>query len=121
LAQGQGLVDRMGGLGAAIDEAALLGGAPLGRDQLPEVELLPAEENGLLHRLAGASAFEDDASADSDGEGEDHPTAATPTAADLLPVDARAALRLLAPFVLSGGGSGGSGIQARLPYEIELR
>ncbi len=51
-----GLVDRMGGISAAIDEAARLGAVPLGNDQLPELALLPAENKGLLHKVAGAAS-----------------------------------------------------------------
>jgi len=102
LAQGLGLVDRMGGLSAAIDEAARLGRAPVGRDRLPEIEVLPRENKGLLHKLAHATGAVDDAPA---------------AAARLLPGDARAALRLLAPFLLARG----SGFEARLPYDLELR
>jgi protease IV len=116
LAQAQGLVDRMGGLGAAIDEAARMGGAPLGRDHLPELELLPAEEHGLLRRLTGASVL-GDGEADGETEIEDQP-AVMPTPASLLTGDVRAALRLLAPFLVAGGGTG---YAARLPYDIDLR
>ncbi len=106
LAQGLGLVDRLGGLSVAIDEAARLGRAPVGRDQLPEIELLPHENKGLLHELAGAAG-------ELDGQ-----TAATASAARLLPGDARAALRLLAPFLLARDGAG---YEARMPYDLELQ
>jgi ClpP class serine protease len=118
LAQAQGLVDRMGGLGAAIDEAARLAGAPLGRDHFPELTLLPAEDHGLLRRLTGASVLADDATADAETPKEDEAVAVTPTPASLLTGETRAALRLLAPLLLTGSGSG---FQARLPYEIDLR
>jgi protease-4 len=120
LAQAQGLVDRMGGLGAAIDEAARLGGAPLGRDRLPELTLLPPDDRGVLRRLTGASLLAGGAAADPDAdtESEDEPVAATPTAASLLPGDARAALRLLAPFLVTGSGTG---YAARLPFDLDLR
>jgi len=137
LGQGLGLVDRMGGVSAAIDEAARLGGVPVGRDQLPDLALLPPEHRGLLRRLAGAaSVFEAVGASDddprSDGNGvfgaddaesaESGENATTPAAvampAGLLTGDARAALRLLAPFLVQGGGAG---FQARLPYDIDLR
>jgi protease-4 len=101
-----GLVDRMGGISAAIDEAARLGAVPFGNDQLPELALLPEEHKGLLHRVAGAAS----ALAATDGE------ASAP--ARLLTGDVRAALRLLAPYLLHAGNTG---IEARLPYELELR
>ena len=82
LAQAQGLVDRMGGLGAAIDEAARLGGAPLGRDRLPDLTLLPAEDHGLLRRLTGVSVVADDAGAsgaETESESDDASTTVTPS------------------------------------------
>ena len=109
------------GLGAAIDEAAHLGGVPLGRDRLPELTLLPAEDHGLLRRLTGASVLADDANAESESE-DNEPAAVAPTVtpslASLLTGDARAALRLLAPFLVQGSGTG---YAARLPYDIDLR
>jgi ClpP class serine protease len=103
-----GLVDRMGGLAAAVDEAARLGGVPPGNDRLPELALLPARNRSLLYKLAGAA------------------TAVEADEAPSLPVpplrvpsgDLRAAARLLAPFLLHDGNTG---MEARLPYELELR
>jgi protease-4 len=118
LAQARGLVDRMGGLGAAIDEAARMGRVPLGRDHLPELELLPAQDLGLFRRLTGVSVLADDASADTETSNDYEAVAVTPTPASLLPGETRAALRLLAPLLLTGSGSG---FQARLPFEIDLR
>ncbi|HTB56782.1 MAG TPA: signal peptide peptidase SppA [Polyangia bacterium] len=130
LAQGLGLVDRLGGVSAAIDEAARLGGVPVGRDHLPDLALLPVENKGLLRRLAGAaSALEDGAidgatvgsvlgsdeqSAEQSNE-QEAPVVRQP--ASLLTGDARAALRLLAPFLVQGSGAG---FAARLPYDIDL-
>jgi hypothetical protein len=108
----------MGGLGAAIDEAARMGGAPLGRDHLPELELLPAENQGLFRRLTGVSVLADEETADTETHDDDPSAAGTPTPASLLTGETRAALRLLAPLLLTGSGSG---FQARLPYEIDLR
>ncbi len=102
-----GLVDRMGGISAAIDEAARLGAVPLGNDQLPEMLLLPPDEKGLLHKVAGAAS-----ALAADGE------AGAIQPARLLTDDLRAALRLLAPYLLHAGNTG---IEARLPYELELR
>jgi protease-4 len=131
LAQGLGLVDRMGGVSAAIDEAARLGGVPLGRDRVPEIALLPAEGGGLLRRLTHAVSAhdaagtqdhgDDDLADDSDGA-TDASDGTTPTSvappASLLPADARAALRLLAPFVVTGSGTG---YEARMPFDLDLR
>jgi protease-4 len=121
LAQGVGLVDRMGGLSTAIDEAARLARVPVGRDQLPDLALLPPDNRGLLRRLTGAASALEGAGADGDAEdegGEEVPATVTPTPASLLTGDVRAALRLLAPFLVQGGGAG---FQARLPYDIDLR
>ncbi len=142
LAQGLGLVDRMGGLSTAIDEAARLAGVPLGRDRMPEIEMLPHEKGGLLRKLVGAAGEVSDgaglggaAGATNDLEGgaagsgaldDDSQTGAVEGAAaggagavaQLLPPDVRAALHLLAPFLMTGSGVG---FEARLPYEIDLR
>ena len=134
--QGLGLVDRMGGVSAAVDEAARLGGVPVGRDRLPDLALLPVENQGLLRRLAGAAsvlesgslesgsadgaavgaAAESDEQSPQESETPSGPTVAQP--ATLLTDDARAALRLLAPFLVQGNGSG---FAARLPYDFDLR
>jgi protease-4 len=111
LAAPLGLVDRMGGLSAAIDEAARLGGVPLANDEMPDLLLLPPEEKGLLHTVAGA------ASAIAAAAG-DEAAAPEPQPARLLNGELRAAARLLAPFLLQPGDSG---YQARLPYELEIR
>ncbi len=120
---GAGPGRRMGGVSAAVDEAARLGGVPVGRDQLPELALLPVENKGLLRRLAGVTSVLDGPAVEAgrssrykeqDAPGD--PIIAQP--ADLLTDDARAALRLLAPFLVQGNGSGFS---ARLPYDIDLR
>ena len=102
-----GLVDRMGGLSAAIDEAARLGGVPLGNDQLPELITLPAQDRGLLRKLAGAASALDPEGA-----------AARQPPERLLTDDLRAAVRLLAPFLLH---TKNAGFEARLPYDLELR
>ncbi len=111
LAEPLGLIDRMGGVGAAIDEAARLGGVPLANDEMPDLLLLPPEEKGLLHRVAST------ASAIAAAAGEE-PEIPAPEPAKLLNGDLRAAARLLAPFLLQPGNSG---YQARLPFELEIR
>jgi protease IV len=85
-AAGVGLVDRMGGISAAIDEAARRGGVPVGPGGLPELVVLPRPVPsvlGALSRIPGG----------------------------------RVALRLLLPLVAEGG----TGILARLPYDIETK
>ena len=56
LAQSVGLVDRLGGLADAIDEAARLGGIPIGRDQMPEIDVLPRAPLDLVRRLVRRGA-----------------------------------------------------------------
>ena len=104
LAQSVGLVDRMGGLSAAIDEAVRLGRIPLGRDSQPDIEVLPKSPSGLVRRLLGMAGHAGDA-----GQGGAAPMLLTP--------EMRAAVRMIAPLLLGGG----RGFQARLPYDIDLR
>ena len=104
LAQSVGLVDKMGGLAAAIDEAVRVSGVPVGRDQLPEVVVLPRPPLGLVRRLVGGA---DEAA-----------RAASPAfPAQLMTPELRGALRLLAPALLRAG----HGYEARLPYDIDIR
>ena len=103
-AQGLGLVDQMGGVSAAIDLAARLGRVPRGRDDLPPLEILPRPSGGLLGRLTGL--------ADADSSDDD-----LALRAHLADSDTVAALRLLAPLVFSNG----TGVEARLPYDLEIR
>jgi protease-4 len=120
LAQGLGLVDRMGGVSAAVDEAARLGGVPVGRDQLPDLTLLPVEKKDLLRRLAGVASVLEDGPVES-AAGESTASNVAPVVAQpasLLTGDVRAALRLLATFLVQGNGTG---FAARLPYDIDLR
>jgi protease IV len=107
LAQSVGLVDRLGGLADAIDEAVRMGGIPVGRDKTPEIQVLPRAPLDLVRRLA--SAADESASR----------AAAPASPARLLTPEMRAALRLLAPTLLGGGT--GSAFQARLPYDLEMR
>jgi hypothetical protein len=90
----------MGGVGAAIDLAARLGRVPLERGGLPALMLLPRPPGGLLARLTGLDS--EDRSSDLDR---------------LLGARLGPGLRLLAPF-LQGDGSG---IEARVPYDLEVR
>ena len=55
LAQSVGLVDKMGGLADAIDEAVRRAGVPVGRDKLPEVMVLPRAPLDLVRRLAAGA------------------------------------------------------------------
>ncbi len=104
-AQGLGLVDQLGGVGAAIDLAARLGHVPLERDGLPDLEILPKAPGGLLQQLIGFS----DAAQTTDVD--------EALRARFAQSGAASALRLLAPFLLGAG----TGIEARVPYDLELR
>jgi len=85
-AAGVGLVDHMGGVSAAIDEAARRGGVPLGPGGLPELLVLPRPVPSLLGALSRVPG-------------------------------GRVAVRLLLPLLAEGG----TGILARLPYDIETK
>ncbi len=85
-AAGVGLVDRMGGLSTAIDEAARRGRVPVGPGGLPELLVLPRPVPSLLGALAHVPG-------------------------------GRAAVRLLLPLLAEGG----TGVLARLPYDIETK
>jgi protease-4 len=100
-AQGLGLVDQMGGIGAAIDLAARLGRVPLESSGLPALSLLPRPTGGLLARLTGLD-LEDRSTTDM---------------GQLLGARLGPALRLLGPF-LQGDGTG---IEARIPYDLDVR
>ncbi len=114
IAQSLGLVDKLGGVSVAIDEAARVGRVPLGRDGLPELQLLPRPRGGFLRKLAGVSA-----AADAAGEGDAAPELSAPMRpGELLDTpELRAALRLIAPLLFEGG----SGFEARLPCDIDIR
>ena len=58
LAQSIGLVDKLGGLGDAIDEAVRRASIPVGRDKMPEVMVLPRAPLDLVRRLVAGSADE---------------------------------------------------------------
>jgi len=85
-AAGVGLVDRMGGISAAIDEAARRGGVPVGPGGLPELVVLPRPAHSVLGALAHVPG-------------------------------GRVAVRLLLPLLAEGG----TGILARMPYDIETK
>ena len=99
-----GLVDQMGGVAAAIDLAASMGRVPVGRDDLPPLIVLPRPRAALIERLTGVASDREN-----DGLG---PLVRT----GLARAGAMSAVRLLAPF-LAGNGSG---IEARIPYDIEI-
>jgi protease-4 len=104
-ARSLGLVDRTGGVTDAIDLAAQLGHVPFNRDGLPPLMVLPRPAGGLFHLLTSRSEDDDEAEA------------ASALRETLSRSGAAAALRLLAPFLLGNG----TGIEARLPYDLEIR
>jgi protease-4 len=106
-AQGLGLVDEMGGVGAAIDQAARLGRVPLERSGLPALALLPRPRGGLLAHLIGLG--------DTSKSELEQLLMTRLATSGLTP-----ALRLVAPFLLSTSGDG-TGIEARMPYDLEIR
>ena len=121
-----GLVDRLGTVADAVDEAARRGRVPTGAGALPEMVVLPVAPNDpletllALRRLVSVASGDASANADSqDGNAAEEPEETT---APGLPVPrvlarhGRAAARLLLP--LTAGNA--TGIEARLPYEISF-
>lgn len=107
-AQPVGLVDRLAGLDVAIEEAARRARVPLGPGGLPEIVVLPKLPPSPIDALLRlrSDGIESSASG-SDAQ----------AALRLVERHGRAAARLLLPLVLGNG----EGIEARLPYEIEVR
>jgi protease IV len=116
-AQGLGLVDQMGGVSAAIDLAARLGHVPLGRDELPALTVMPRPKRGLLAQLAGLAQAGDTEGDLNDSDASDASGVAGALGSALAAAGTTSALRLLAPLLLDAGPS----VQARLPYDIEIR
>jgi protease-4 len=119
-ALGLGLVDRSGGLLAAIDHAAALARLRPTAAGLPEMVVLPRQRSNLIAQALGLSAEVGAAAGASDEE--ESPLTGGQLLVDVadspgLRVAGRRLLRLLAPLLLSGG----DGLQARLPFDIEIR
>ena len=110
-----GLVDRLGSVTDAIDEAARRGRVPVGAGGLPEVVMLPQapadplETLLALRRLIGSAGTDQTPGA----------TTMAPGAGltDFLARHGRAAARLLFPLLVGEA----SGIEARLPYEMTIK
>jgi protease-4 len=124
-ALGLGLVDRSGGLLSAIDYAAALARLRPTATGLPDIVVLPRPRSNLVAQALGLGASAAQAAAGGAG-GADDEEGAPIAPADLLGaiVDSPAAsttwrplVRLLAPLLLSGG----DGLQARLPFDMEIR
>jgi protease IV len=115
-----GLVDQLGGIDAAIDEAARRGRIPTGSGGLPEMVLLPVAPTDPLETLLALRRL-----VSVEGEGAEAAPAAAAvtdasavsTAAAFLARHGRAATRLILPMLLGDP----SGIQARMPYDLEIR
>ncbi len=94
-AQDLKLVDELGGFAPALDEAARRGGVPRGPGNLPEIVVLPKAPPNLVETLLRQHAGP----------------------LPILEQHGRAAVRLLAPMVTGPS----SGLQARMPYDLEVR
>jgi protease-4 len=105
-AQRLGLVDQLGGVAAAIDHATRLGRVPIVRGDLPEMTVLPRPQLNALQRLARLGGVQEAA-----------PPAADGLFYSMLKKVGPGPLRLLVPL-LAGQGSG---VEARMPYDLELR
>jgi protease IV len=122
-ALGLGLVDRSGGLLAAIDHAAGLARLRATGDGLPDLVVLPRPRSNLVAEALGLDAGAAGPLGDDGAPDEERAplTAATLVGQIMTSPGAqdswRPLLRLLAPLVIAGG----DGIQARLPFDIEIR
>jgi protease IV len=98
-----GLVDELGGVTAAIDRAVTLGQISIDHDEAPELLVLPRPVTSLLNLATGLAQAE---------TGTDVATEPTVASSPLRPAG-----RLLGPYLLGPG----EGIEARLPYDLEMR
>jgi ClpP class serine protease len=133
-AKANGLVDQLGGFADALADAAARGGVATGMAGLPEIVVLPkpiVDPLGTLMSLRGlvsAGASESNPLA---AEAPEWASPAAPTAGPLATAalydiatatlgahgETRAIQRLVLPLLLGGP----SGIEARMPYELEFR
>jgi protease-4 len=128
-----GLVDRLGSFSDAVTEAAQQGGVPTGSGGLPELVVLPRPAKDplatllALREIVGNTPLGNTPRSDTD-EFEAPASASSTSAESMLGVSAASAAtligrqsgalyRLLMPVLLGKG----SGIEARLPYELEFR
>jgi protease-4 len=102
-ARALGLIDEIGGLTTAIDRAASLGQIARLGDEPPELVILPRSAKTILQRLVGL----DDATLGSP------PPASSPRLSEPI----RSALKLAAPYLFGPG----EGVEARLPYDLDIR
>jgi protease IV len=115
-ALGHRLVDRLGTVADAVDEAARRGKVPVGAGGLPEMVVLPnAPTDPLETLLALRRLVEVGADAEGTGTGRgDGVAAAVVDLPGFIARHGRAAARLLLPLYAGKA----TGIEARLPYEI---
>ena len=104
-----GLVDQLGGIATAIDEAARRGRIPTGPGGLPELVLLPITPTDPLETLLALRRLVQA----EDSEPPAAPTALS-TAATLLTRHGRATARLSSPLLADPAD-----IQARMPYDLK--
>jgi protease-4 len=132
-ARARGLVDEFGGVVAAVDRAASLGGIPLQFDEAPELVVLPRPSRTIIQSLAGlaearaggpdgASGYIGAAlSGLPPGSGvivaPDGGSALPGRLLQRLPPDLKAAARLAAPYLFGRG----EGMEARLPFDLDIR
>jgi protease-4 len=118
----RGLVDRLGGFGDALAEAVRLGRVDVGSDGAPDLVFLPEPPLNLLKLLTSAGAHAHDTKTTAVGtvmarflgtlpEGELTDFPDFPLMARGRPV-----ARLLVPLLLGNG----QGVEARLPFELDL-
>ena len=125
-ARSLGLVDRSGGLSAAIDHAVALTHLPAAGGTLPELVVWPRPRSSIVQRLVGlgASALEGEAGAGALGVERTPLTPGQLVGRLLAGPSASAAwrplLQLLAPTLVSGGGAGAA-VQARMPFDVDFR
>jgi protease-4 len=105
-----GLVDRLGTVADAVDEAARRGRVPTGPGGLPEMVLLPQAPSDPLETLLALRRLVTAAGAESELPAPGFDVGA------FLARYGRAAARLLLP--MSAGPS--TGIEARLPYDLSF-
>jgi protease-4 len=120
-AQKLGLVDQLGGVTTAINEAARRGRVATGPGGMPELVLLPAVARDPLEMLLALRRLVevDDRSGEESAPAPTLAPSAVSAAAAFLARHGRAAARLLLPLVLADPAS--DPIQARLPYDLEVR
>ncbi len=112
-ARTRGLIDDFGGITAAIDRAAALGGVPRSPDEAPDLVVLPRPGGNLLLRLVGLTRGQTGGDADD----EEHTGATDRRRSWRMPPPLRSAIKLAAPYLFGPG----EGVEARLPFDLDIR